>query len=178
MKSHLLLAATMLALLAPMPNGQTQVFYDPFAPQQPALTGPTPGATLRNAVSATQNQATIVRKAAGDWARRAGAANYNATFFQQDFGNMQAQFQALRVQFNWTATQAQQLGKSRAQNAVAELDAGLNIIGELFTFLTNQYNAGALDRNTIVRTARAFEDSMQEWEREFRKNSARVGLAW
>jgi len=49
---------------------------------------------------------------------------------------------------------------------------------ELFTFLEGQFNAGTLDRNTIVRTCRAFEDAMREWERELRKNSSRMGLVW
>ena len=91
---------------------------------------------------------------------------------------MRMQFQNLRTQFNWAGSLALQLGRPQANNAVAELDAGLNVIAELFTFLQSQYNAGTLDRNTIVRTARAFEEAMREWERQLRKSTARLGLVW
>ena len=87
-------------------------------------------------------------------------------------------FQALRAQFNEMGSIALQLGRPRASNAVVELDAGLNIIAELFPFLESQFNLGTLDRNTIVRTCRSLEDAMREWERELKKNSSRMGLVW
>jgi hypothetical protein len=174
MKSYLLPAIMMLLFLAATPGGWTQF---PI-PQQTALTGSTPGATLRNAAVATQNQADLIRKFANDWGRRANSASYNADFLQQDFAIMQSHFQGLRTQFNWLGNQALQLGRSRADNAVAELDAGLNIIAELFTFLNSQYSAGTLDRRTIVRTCRSFEEAMGEWQREFKKNSSRLGFVW
>lgn len=148
------------------------------APQPPALVGPTLGASLRNAAAATQAQATMVQKGANDWGRRATAGGYGATQFQQDFQTVQFQFQLLREQFNGLGSLALQLGRPRASNAVAELDAGLNIIAELFTFLGTQFNAGTLDPQTIVRTCRAFEDAVREWERELKKNSSRIGLVW
>jgi len=40
--------------------------------------------------------------------------------------------------------------------AVAERDAGLNIIAELFAFLQEQYAAGAVDRATVQRTSDCF----------------------
>ena len=91
---------------------------------------------------------------------------------------MQLQFQALREQFNVLGNLALQLGRPRANNAVAELDAGLNTIGELFAFLQNQYNAGTLDRRTIVRMCGAFADAMRVWEQELQKNTSRLGLVW
>ena len=91
---------------------------------------------------------------------------------------MQFQFQALREQFNMLGTLALQLGRPRANNAVAELDSGLTTIGELFTFLQSQYNAGTLDRRTIVRTCSAFADAMRVWEQELQKNTSRLGLVW
>ena len=73
---------------------------------------------------------------------------------------------------------ALQLGRPRADNAVAELDAGLNIITELFTFLENQFNVGPLDQKTIVCTCRALDETMREWEREMKKNTSRMGVVW
>ena len=88
------------------------------------------------------------------------------------------QFFGLRQQFNVLGNLALQSGRPRAGNAVTELDAGLNVIGELFPFLQNEFNTGALDRKTIVRTCGALEDAMREWEREFKKNSSRIGLIY
>src|SRR5262245_11409054 len=148
------------------PTARTQYYPNippgyPVPPPQPGLSGPTLGANLRSAAAATQQQADIVRRGAVDWARRANAAGYSMPQLQQDFGNMQFQFQALRNQFNVLGNLALQLGRPRANNAAAELDAGLNTIAELFTFLQNQYNAGTLERRTIVRTANALADAMQ-----------------
>jgi hypothetical protein len=150
----------------------------PVAPLPPAATGSTLGANLRNAAAATQTQATVVRRAVDDWGRRAGSAAYGGGTFQQDLFNTQLQFQKLRDQFLWLAHLASQLGNPRANNAVAELDAGLNIIAELFVLLQNQAAAGTLDRATVKRTCRAFEDALREWERELRRNTSRLGLVW
>ena len=91
---------------------------------------------------------------------------------------MQLQYQALRQQFNGLGSLALQSGGPRANNAVAELDAGLGIIAELFAFLQGQFNAGTLDQKTIVRTCRALEDAMREWQRELKKNGSRIGMVW
>ena len=170
-----LVAATLVWFFAAGAEARTQ---DPFAPQPPALIGPTPGASLRNAGAATLTQAGIVRNAANAWGRRANSGLYRAEHFQADYSYVLSQFQALRNQFNWLASLTAQHGPARTQNAVAELDAGLNVIAELFSFLESQYTAGTLDRNTIVRTTRAFEDAMKEWERELRKNNSRLGFVW
>lgn len=149
----------------------------PFAPQPPALVGSTAGDSLRNAAATTLTQAGIARNAANAWGRRASSGIYRVEHFQQDYANMLSQYQSLRTQFNWLASLTQQ-ASSRVQNTMAELDAGLNIIAELFSFLEGQYNAGALDRNTIVRTTRAFEDALREWERELKRNNSRLNLVW
>ena len=172
---HRWIPATILLLFALTPGAWTQY---PWAPPPQALTGSTPGANLRNAAAAVQTQSGLVRKGAADWGRRANSAGYRTENFQQDFNNMLWQFQALRAQFNEMGSIALQLGRPRASNAVVELDAGLNIIAELFPFLESQFNLGTLDRNIIVRTCRSLEDAMREWERELKKNSSRMGLVW
>jgi hypothetical protein len=150
----------------------------PWTPPPAALTGPTLGASLRNAAAATLAQAENVTRMADDWARRANSGSYNIDQFQRDFATLQTQFQMLRNQFNGLGSLAFQLGNPRANNAVAELDAGLNIIAELSDFLASQFNAGSLDRQTITRTCSAFADAMGEWQRELRKNSSRLGFVW
>ena len=143
-----------------------------------ALTGPTLGASMRNAAAATLAQAENVRRMADDWGRRANSGSYNVDQFQRDFGTLQIQSQMLRDQFNGLASLALQSGSPRANNAVAELDAGLNIIAELSDFLVNQFNAGSLNRQTITRTCTAFAAAMGEWQQEFRKNSSRMDLVF
>lgn len=162
------LACAILAFFAVMPGGWTR-------PQQ-YLVGPTPAATLRNAAAATDTQANILIKAAYDWGRRAGWANYGAAQFQPDFAYSQMQFWTLRQHFNAAGNLALQSGRARANNAVAELDAGLNTIAELYSFLQEQFNAGTLDNKTLVRTCRVLEDAMKVWQRELKKNSSRIGL--
>ena len=172
------LAVVALSLLGVAPVAWTQYWGTPPPPGPPAPVGSTLGTNLRNAAAATQTQAAMVRKGASDWGRRANSGTYGVGQLQQDYQSLQYQFQLLREQFNWLGSLALQVGRPRANNAVAELDAGLNIIGELFTFLSNQFDAGTLDRQTIIRTCRAFEDTMREWERELKKNSSRMGVIW
>ncbi len=168
-----LLALLLLTfLLAPSPAGWTQY------PGAPPLAGSTLGQSLRNSAAATQNQLTALRNAADNWYRRATSANYGDAELRQDYDNVLWQFQSLRAQFNYLAQLALQLGRPRADNAVAELDAGLNIIAELFTFLQEQYAAGTLDRATVQRTARLFQKAIREWELELRKNTSRLGIVW
>jgi len=167
----LLLSCAILAILCAPPGGWTH-------PQQPVMIVPAPGMTLRDAGIATANQADALRRYASDWGRRAGLANYGNEHFQQDFGHAQAQFLQLRQQFNVLGNQALQVNQPRAGNAVAELDAALGVIGELFTFLQAEYNAGTLDPKTVTRTCRALEDAMGLWQREFKRSSPRIGLIW
>jgi hypothetical protein len=180
-RHFLLQAICYLLFFVVTPGAWTQYPY-PFPPPPPpqpgALVGPTLGASLRNAASATLTQADMARRMAADWGRRAGWSNYRAENFQQDYANMQNQFATLRNEFNGLGNLALQLGRPRADNAVRELDAGLNIIAELFTFLEAQFNAGTLDHKTIVRTCGAFEAALRDWQKELRKNSSRMGLAW
>lgn len=161
-------SSALFAYFALTPGGWTRPQY---------LPGPTPAATLRNAVAATDTSAGIVIKAAYDWGRRANSPTYRAENFLQDFENVRTQFLFLRQSFNALGNLTLQLGRPRADNAVAELDAGLETIAELFTFLQSQYSSGALDNRTLVRTCRAFEDAMKLWQRELKKNSARLGVA-
>jgi len=167
------LATVTLLLIAP--GAWTQ--YYPW-PLPPPANGLTLGTNLRNAAAATHRNAGLVRQVSQDWGRRAGGANYSEENFRLDYANAQRQFLLLRQQFNVLGNLALQLGRPRADNAVAELDAGLNIIAELFTFLENQFNAGTLDQKTIVRTCRAFDDAMRVWDRELKNGSSRLGVVW
>jgi len=176
MRSHrtVLLAVIAIALmLAPRPEGWTQ--YPGYAPP---LAGSSLGQNLRNAAVATRTQLNALKNATDNWCRRADSAGYNDPQFRMDYDNILWNFQGLRTQFNYMAQLALQLGRPRADNAVAELDAGLNIITEIFVFLQDEYAAGTLDRASVVRAARLFQRAIREWETELRKNTSRLGVVW
>jgi hypothetical protein len=166
-----LFAMAILAFVAITPGVWTQV------PPPGVLVGPTPAESLRNAVVATQDQAAVVESTAHTWARHASSGNYRAEHLGPDFATMRLQFQVLRERFNWMAYLALQSNRPYVNNAMAELNAGLNIISELLFFLDQQFAAGTLDHATIVRTCRAFEDAMREWEHELRRGSSLMGIA-
>jgi hypothetical protein len=170
--SRLMTLLALSLLFSPLPRGWSQ--YVP----PPALTGSTLGQNLRNAAFATHTQAAALQTATDNWRRRAESAAYADAQFQQDFTNVHRHFQQLRTQFDWLGGLARQLGRPRADNAVAELEAGLSIINELFIFLDDQFAAGTLDHTTVIRTARVFQDAIREWDNELHKNSSRLGLAW
>ena len=163
--------ATFLAFFTIAPGGWTQ------APPPGVLVGPTLAASARNAAAATRDQAGVVAVTANTCARNASSPNYRVDQFMADFHTMQLQFQMLRERFNWLSYLAVQLNRPQANNALAELDAGLNIISELFVFLDQRFTAGTLDRATHVRVCRTLEDVMREWERELRKSNSRIGVA-
>jgi len=169
MKRTILAVAT-LSLFALAPGVFTQV------PPSGVLVGPNLTSSLRNAAAATREQATVVRITANTWARRANTVNYRVENLVTDLHSAQLQYQALRERFNWMASLALEARRPYANNTLAELDAGLNIIEELLFFLDQQIAAGSLDRATLVRTCGTLEEVMRQWEQEFRRSSARMGV--
>jgi len=179
--NQLKLAVTQLAVLV-----ICLLFAAPLAPAQFAgaaigtppsfVTGPTLGDTLRNAVQATSDQARLTAQTAADMGRRAQSSIYSTQNFTTDYQNLQLHFSNLRNVFNQVAGLVVQLQSARAANATAELDAGLNIIAEAFTPVQQQWQAGTLDRDTIVRMCRVLDEAMVEWQKELKKDSRRLGV--
>jgi hypothetical protein len=50
----------------------------------------------------------------------------------------------------------------------------LNIIAEAFTPIQQEIQAGMVNRDTVVRTCRALDQVLTEWDRELKKNSSRL----
>jgi len=140
------------------------------------VTGPTLGDTLRNAVQATSDQARLTAQTAAEMGRRAQSSSYLTQNFSTDYQNLQLQFLNLRNVFNQVAGLAVQLQSARAANAAAELDAGLNIIAEVFAPVQQQWPAGNLDRGSIVRMCQVLDEAMVEWQKELKKDSRRLGM--
>ena len=168
--ARLPLLAVLIALLVLAPRVWAQ------GPPPGVPVGSTPASTLHYAYVATRDQANGATRTANWWAHQAEDRNYRHDQLQSDYRTMRLHFDALRERFNWMGYLALQMNRPYAANLIAELDAGLNIISELFVFLDQQYAAGMLDRATLVRTCHAFETAMREWESQLRKSSLRMGM--
>ena len=131
---------------------------------------------MRYAGAATRDQVGVVRVTANTCARNANSANYRIDLFISDLNTLKLQFHTLRERFNWMAYLALQSNRSQAHNAVAELDAGLTIISELFVFLDQRFNEGTLDRATHVRTLRTLDEVMGQWQQELWKQRGWLGF--
>ena len=132
-------------------------------------------ATLRNAVQTTSDQAKWTIQAAADMGRRAYTASYQLPDILADFQNLQGQFQNLRGNFNLAAQIASGLQSSRAANAAAELDAGLNIISEAFAPVQQEIQAGNVNRDTVASMCRVLQEALRVWQAELKRKSSRLG---
>jgi hypothetical protein len=149
-----------------------------FGQLQPPLAGSTPGQSLRNAATLTLSQSAALRSFIENWRGRARAGIYTDANFRHDYATALGRLAALRTQFSYAAELAMQLGRPGADDAVADLDAGLGSILELFAFLQEQYNAGTLDRVSLLRTTAALQKALRVWEYELRRDGSRLGVIW
>jgi hypothetical protein len=170
MKTKIPLIAVVLLVSLHAPHTLAQL-------QRPLL-GSTIGQSLRNAAAFTYDQSAGMRMFVDHWSGQARAGIYSDATFRCDYATAVGKFATLRTQFNYLAELALQLRRPGATNAVAELDEGLDIIAELFAFLREQYDAGTLDRVTVVRTTAALQKALREWEYELRRNGSRLGHIW
>jgi hypothetical protein len=138
--------------------------------------GPTLNATLRNALQATSDQVRVVTRTATDVGRRAKGAFYQSQDLANDYQNLQFHFQNLRATFNVAGELALQLQSARAANATAELTAGLDIISEAFAPVQKELQTGAANRDTVVSMCQVLNLALNEWQKELKKNSVRLGM--
>jgi len=138
--------------------------------------GPTVRDTLRNAVQAASDQSRLTAQTAVEMGRRARSAGYQTQNFAADYQNLQFQFQNLRAVFSQVVGLVPQIQSPSASNSAAELDAGLNIIAEVFGPVEQDYQAGTLSRDAIVRMCEVLDEALQEWQKELKKDSRRLGV--
>jgi hypothetical protein len=141
----------------------------------PFVQGPTTAATIRNAVQAASDQARLTAKTAADMGARARGVEYRMQNFEADYHNLQVQFHSLSSIMNALVGSVGQGNSPRAENAVAELAAGLNIIAEAFVPVEREFRAEHMNRETIVAMCQVLDESLREWDKELRKNSTRLG---
>ena len=169
-------AALWLLVAAWSASAQVVGGWPIYAPPPPFVQGPTLGATLFNAAQLTSDQARFTATAAVQMEGRARGATSRMQYFSTDYQNLQLQFQNLRGTFNQLAAWVPQLQSPRAANAVAELDAGLNIIAEAFIPVQQEIQAGTLNRNTVIRMCQVLKESLDLWRKELKKSSSRLGM--
>ena len=163
-------ALGMVGLMIFSPGVWTQV------PPAGVVVGSTPFESLRNAATATRNQAGVVETTAQGWARNASSPYYRNDLFLSDFRTMQLEFNALHQRFNWMGDLALQTGRPYAQNTLAELEAGLKIIAEQLGFMQQQYASGNLTQAALVRACQTCQSLMGEWQEQLRLGCSRMGL--
>jgi hypothetical protein len=168
-KTSFQLACVVVVCLAAMSLAEAQ-----FAP--PFVQGPTITDTLRNAVQAASDQSRFTAQAASEMGRRTRSAGYQTQNFATDYQNLQFQFQNLRSVFSQVVGMVPQIQSPRAANSAAELDAGLGIIAEVFAPVEQEYQAGTLGRDSIVRMCQVLNEALLEWQRELKKDSRRLGV--
>ncbi|HKQ39719.1 MAG TPA: hypothetical protein VJ063_16700 [Verrucomicrobiae bacterium] len=173
-RCRLLAAAAALLLLVPV-RARAELHS---GPPPTALVGSTLGQNLRNGAFTMQNQLKLLRTSTDSWVQRAQSFDYDDKDFRRDYDNISFHFHNFRTQFDYVGGLALGLGQPRADTTVAELETGLDIIQELFVFLSDEYNSGRLDRPTVARTARIFQKAIREWEHQARKNGSRIGVVW
>ena len=170
-KVHLLVCCAVIAVGGAI----AQLISAPGTPSS-FVQGPTIADTLRNGAQASSDQARMTAQTAVEMGRRARSAGYQSQNFAADFQNLQFQFQNLRTVFSQVAAFVPQLQSPRASNAAAELDAGLNIIAEAFVPVQQQWQAGTLDRQSVVLMCEVLNEALREWQKELKKNSRRLGV--
>jgi len=163
-------------VLAPMPAPAQM-----FAPwgngaALPFLQGPTLADTLRNGAQMASDQSRITAQFAQEMSQRARRPGYQMQNFVADYQNLDYQFQNLRSTFNALVQLALQLQSSRAANAAAELEAGLNIISEGFIPMQQEMQAGTFSRDPVQRMCGALNEALLEWQKELKRCSSRLGM--
>jgi prefoldin subunit 5 len=142
----------------------------------PFLQGPDLVSTLRNGAQMASDQSRSTAQFAKDLSQRARSVGYQMQNLGTDYQNLEFQFQSLRATFNALGQLAQQLQTPRAANAVAELEAGLNIIAEAFIPVQQEMQANVLNRDSVVRMGQVMNEALLVWQKELKKCSSRLGM--
>lgn len=163
--------------LAIGPLSATAQFIAPGYPGAPLpfLQGPDLASTLRNGAQMASDQSRSTAQFARDMGQRARGAGYQTQNLLTDYQNLEWQFHSLQFLFNALGQLALQLQTPRAANAVAELEAGLNIISEAFTPVQQEMQADVLNRDTVVSMGQVLNEALLEWQKELKKCSSRLG---
>ncbi len=132
--------------------------------------GPTPNTPMaqRSAQTTVQSQVTWFQTSTRT-ASNLGAGGYGTVW--QQFQMLQGAFDAFRA----TLTQ-QQL--SRGANELAELEAGLSILGEAFTNYQHDVAEGQSSSSAFNNMCQVLRQASGVWLQEFNSNCTRLRVGW
>src|SRR5262249_23548204 len=129
---------------------------------------PTNPDAQRNALRSLQAQM--------DWFQNAtrSAPSYGA----QGYGNVMQNFQALRDAYNGLKQTLSPQQLANGANALAELDAGLDIIAEAFTYYQEDVAAGQDPTSALRNMCRVLRQASYVWLQELNKTCNRIRVGW
>ena len=138
-----------------------------FAPPRASAQWGSPN-DQRNALNGLRTQLNFFQNATRT------ASNYG----EQGYGNMWGQFQSLRGTYSEFRRTLSPHQLERGGNAMAELDAGLDIIQEAFTIYQNDIAAGRNGNAALRDMCQVLREGTQVWAQELKRvcSQLRVGM--
>jgi hypothetical protein len=134
----------------------------PFAP------GPVTPQAQRNALGALRSQIKFFQNTTRT------APNYGPA----GYDNVLSQFEALRGAYNAFKQTLNPSQLQKGANALAELDAGLDIINEAFTNYQNDVAAGREARTALREMCEVLRAAVQVWAQELDKTCSRLRVGF
>lgn len=157
-RRHVLALLTLAACLLPSPAAHAQW----------GMPVPTTPNAQRNALGALRSQITFFQNSAMN------APNYR----DQGYDYVNAAFQALRSAYGGLKQTLNPQQQSHGANALAELDAGLDIIQEAFTNFQNDVSAGRDARTALRDMCEVLRQGTRLWSDQLTKvcSQLRIGI--
>ena len=111
-----------------------------------------------------------------DWFQNATrtAPSYGAA----GYGNVWQNFQALRDSYNGLKQTLSPQQLANGANSLAELDAGLDIIAEAFTYYQEDVAAGQNPISALRNMCRVLRQASSVWQQELNKTCNRIRVGW
>ena len=134
----------------------------PFGP------GPVTPQAQRNALTALRSQIKFFQNTTRT------APNYGPV----GYDNVLSQFEALRGSYHGLKQTLNPSQLQKGANALAELDAGLDIINEAFTNYQNDVAAGREGRTALRDMCEVLREAVQVWAQELEKTSSRLRVGF
>lgn len=135
--------------------------------QWPFASPATPDAQ-RNALAALRSQISFFQN----------ATRTASSFGVQGYGNVQGQFDGVRGAYNALKQTLNPQQLANGANALAELDAGLDIIQEAFGNFENDIAAGRSANAALRDMCQVLRQGIQLWSQQLSKTCSQLRVGW
>jgi hypothetical protein len=122
----------------------------------------------RNALNALRSQMSFFQN----------ATRTASSYGQQGYGNVQGQFQGVRDAYNALKQTLTPQQSANGANAIAELDAGLDILQEAFTNFQNDLAAGRQASMALRDMCEVLRQGSQLWSQQLTKTCSQLRVGW